>query len=450
MEHIFKRKIYDRMLEWKNSSHGETALLIQGARRVGKSTIAEQFAKKEYDSYILIDFTQCSNETKELFNDLSDLDFIFNRLQVSMGKQLSRRKSVIIFDEVQDCPKARQAIKHLVADGRYDYIETGSLISIRQNVKNILIPSEEEEIKMYPMDYEEFRWAMGDTATMPLLGQFFEKQLPLTDAVNRKLMRDFRLYMLVGGMPQVVSKYLATKSLLEADKVKRTIISLYDKDFMRLDPSGKASMMFKAIPAQLNKNASRFQMSSITGHGRASRLSETISNMVESMVVNIAYHANDPGPGMAFHRDTSAFKLYMGDTGLFVTLAFWDKEFTDNIIYEKLLSDKLSKNLGYVYENVVAQMLKATGVELYYHTFPTEKGNHNYEIDFLLPDGDKVCPIEVKSSSYRTHASLDAFFQKYHAQIKRQFLIYTKDLRKDGMLTCIPMYMTHLLTSRKQ
>lgn len=445
MEYIFKRKIYDQMVNWKNTSNGETALLIQGARRVGKSTVVEQFAKKEYVSYILIDFTKCSKDIKALFDDLSDLDFIFNRLQVSTGKALTKRKSVIIFDEVQNCPKARQAIKHLVADGRYDYIETGSLISIRQNVKGILIPSEEYELKMFPMDYEEFHWAMGDTATIPLLRQFYEKKQPLGDDTNRKLMRDFRLYMLVGGMPQAVSKYLSTKSLLEVDKVKRTIINLYDKDFMRIDPSGRASMMFKAIPAQLNKNTSRYQVSSVTEHGRADRLAETLSNMAESMVVNMAYHANDPGPGMAFHKDPAAFKMFLSDTGLFVTLAFWDKDFTENIIYQKLLSDKLSKDLGYVYENVVAQMLKASGIELYYHTFPTENGKHNYEIDFLLPDGDKVNPIEVKSSGYKSHASLDAFFNKFHSRIRQQYIVYTKDLHKDSMVIYLPVYMVGML-----
>ena len=433
------------MLDWKQSASGETALLIQGARRVGKSTIAEQFAINEYESYILIDFTKCSKDIKGLFDDISDLDYIFNRLQVSMGKTLVQRKSVIIFDEVQDCPKARQALKHLVADGRYDYIETGSLISIRQNVKGILIPSEEYELKMCPMDYEEFRWALGDTATIPLLRQFYDKKQSLGDETNRKLMRDFRLYMLVGGMPQAVSKYLSTKSLLEVDKVKRTIINLYDKDFMRIDPSGKASMMFKAIPAQLNKNASRYQVSSVTEHGRADRLAETLSNMAESMVVNLSCQANDPVPGMAFHKDPGAFKMFLGDTGLFVTLAFWDKDFTENVIYQKLLSDKLSKDLGYVYENVVAQMLKASGVELYYHTFPTNKGKHNYEIDFLLPDGDKVSPVEVKSSRYKPHASLDAFFEKFHARIKQQYIVYTKDFRKDGMVMCLPVYMIGLL-----
>lgn len=445
MEHVFKRKLYAKMLEWKQSSQGRSALLIQGARRVGKSTLAEQFAKNEYESYILIDFSKCSKDIRELFDDVSDLDYVFNKLQVSYGISLKQKKSVVVFDEVQLCPPARQAIKHLVADGRYDYIETGSLISIRQNIKGILIPSEEREIKMYPMDYEEFKWAMGDTATLPLLQQFFGKRMPLGDNTNRKLMRDFRLYMLVGGMPQAVSTYLSTKSLVEVDRVKRDIIRLYDKDFMRIDPTGKASLMFKAIPSELTRNASRYQVASVTEHARADRVLEILTNMGESMVVNMAYHANDPGPGMAFHKDTSTFKMFLGDTGLFVTLAFWDKEFADNVIYQKLLSDKLSKNLGYVYENVVAQMLVASGNELYYHTFPTESGKHRYEVDFLIPNGDKVVPIEVKSSGYKAHASLDAFCAKFAQQVSRPYLIYTKDLRKSGNLLYLPVYMTMFL-----
>ena len=445
MEHIFKRKLYDKMLDWKQSSQGRSALLIQGARRVGKSTIAEQFAKNEYESHILIDFSKCSKDIRNIFDDISDLDFVFNRLQVSYGISLTQKKSVIIFDEVQLCPLARQAIKHLVADGRYDYIETGSLISIRQNIKDILIPSEEYEIKMYPMDYEEFKWAMGDTATLPLLQQFFGKRTSLGDDTNRKLMRDFRLYMLVGGMPQAVSAYLSTKSLAEVDRVKRDIIRLYDKDFIRIDPTGKASAMFKAIPSELTRNSSRYQVASVTENGRANRLLETITNMGESMVVNMAYHANDPGPGMAFHKDTSTFKMFVGDTGLFVTLAFWDKEFTDNVIYQKLLTDKLSKDLGYVYENVVAQMLIAKGNNLFYYTMESKTSNHLYEIDFLTSVKDKICPLEVKSGNYRTHKSLDVFCNKFSNRICNKYVVHTKDYKWENGIYYIPMYMVPFL-----
>lgn len=442
---IFKRKISDELLQWKQTNDGRTAVLIQGARRVGKSTIAEEFAANEYETYILVDFAVCSTEIRELFNDLSDLNRIFMRLQLEYGIELKERKSAIIFDEVQLAPKARQAIKYLVKDGRYDYIETGSLISIRKNVKDILIPSEEVKLYMYPMDYEEFKWALGDTATIKLLRSCFQNRTSLGDATNRKLMRDFRLYMLVGGMPQAVASFLESNNLEKVDSVKRSIITLYEDDFNKIDPTGNASKMFRQIPAQLTSNANRYQAWSATDGKRNSELAEIISEIKESMVVNMAYHANDPGVGMALHQDPNKYKMFAGDTGLFVTLAFWDKKFTDNTIYHKLLSDKLSADLGYVYENAIAQMLKASGHELYYYTFPTDSGKHNYEVDFLIADGDKISPIEVKSSGYKAHASLDAFCKKFSARIMNKYLIYTKDMRKEEDVQYLPAYMTMFL-----
>ena len=442
---IFKRKIYDELLQWKRTDEGRTAVLIQGARRVGKSTIAKEFAENEYETHILVDFAACSAEIRELFNDVSDLNRIFMRLQLEYSVELKERKSVIIFDEVQLAPKARQAIKYLVKDGRYDYMETGSLISIRKNVRDILIPSEEVKLHMFPMDYEEFRWALGDTATIRLLQGCFHGRTSMGDATNRKLMRDFRLYMLVGGMPQAVAAYLETNNLEKVDSVKRSIITLYEDDFNKIDPTGNASKMFRQIPAQLTNNANRYLAWSATDGTRNSVLAEIISEIKESMVVNMAYHANDPSAGMALHQDPSKYKMFTGDTGLFVTLAFWDRKFTDNTIYHKLLSDKLSTDLGYVYENVVAQMLKAAGHELYYYTFPTESGKHNYEVDFLIADGDKVSPVEVKSSGYKAHTSLDAFCMKFSSRIRNKYLVYTKDLRKDGDVLYLPVYMTMFL-----
>ena len=357
---IFKRKIYDQMVEWKQQRDGKTALLIKGARRVGKSTIVEQFARHEYDSYMLIDFSRASQEVKSLFNDLMDLDYIFLRLQAIYNVVLKERRSVIVFDEVQNCPLARQAIKHLVKDHRYDYIETGSLISIRKNTEGIIIPSEETRIDMYPMDYEEFRWALGDMVSIPLLRKFFDRQMPLKEAF-RKAMRDFRLYMLIGGMPQAVNEYLDTNNLSMVDKVKREIVELYIDDFLKIDPSGRASLLFQAIPSELSKNASRYQVSSVLSDSDRKNLSEVLMAMKDSMVVNIAYHANDPSVGFPLNSDIDQFKMFVGDTGLFVTLAFWDKDITENVIYQKLLSDKLSANLGYVYENIVAQILIASG-----------------------------------------------------------------------------------------
>ena len=442
---IFKRKIYNELLQWKRTDEGRTAVLIQGARRVGKSTIAKEFATNEYETHILVDFAACSTEIRDLFNDVSDLNRIFMRLQLEYAVELKERKSVIIFDEVQLAPKARQAIKYLVKDGRYDYIETGSLISIRKNVKDILIPSEEVKLHMFPMDYEEFRWALGDTTTIRLLQGCFHDKTSLGDATNRKLMRDFRLYMLVGGMPQAVAAYLETNNLEKVDSVKRSIITLYEDDFNKIDPTGNASKIFRQIPAQLTSNANRYLAWSATDGTRNSALAEILSEIRESMVVNMAYHANDPSAGMALHQDPNKYKMFAGDTGLFVTLAFWDSKFTDNTIYHKLLADKLSTDLGYVYENVVAQMLKASGHELYYYTFPTGSGKHNYEVDFLIADGDKVSPVEVKSSGYKAHTSLDAFCGKFSSRIRNKYLVYTKDMRKDGDVLYLPVYMTMFL-----
>ena len=441
----FKRKIYDKFLEWKKNSDGKTALLVEGARRIGKSTIVEEFAKNEYESYILIDFTKASKEVLNLFDDISDLNYIFLRLQLIYHKELHERKSLIIFDEVQFCPKARQAIKHLVADHRYDYMETGSLISIRKNVKDILIPSEERQVQMYPMDFEEFKWALGDTVTIKLLRESFEKYQPLGDDLNRTMMRDFRLYMLVGGMPKAVSTYIETNNMRLVDEEKRDILRLYESDFMKIDSTGKAAMLFKSIPSQLEKNASRYQVSSVLENQRNSTVLELISEMESSRTVLVSYKSDDPNAGLTRTKDLENFKLFVCDTGLFTTMLFMDKDFTENIIYEKLLSDKLSVNLGYLYENVVAQILKANGNSLFYYTFLDEKSRHNFEIDFLLARNNKVCPIEIKSSGYKTHASLDAFSEKYSSRILNKYLVYTKDLGKDKDVFSIPVYMTMFL-----
>ena len=441
----FKRKIYDKFLEWKKNSDGKTALLVEGARRIGKSTIVEEFAKNEYESYILIDFTKASKEVLNLFDDISDLNYIFLRLQLIYHKELHQRKSLIIFDEVQFCPKARQAIKHLVADHRYDYMETGSLISIRKNVKDILIPSEERQVQMYPMDFEEFKWALGDTVTIKLLRESFEKYQPLGDDLNRRMMRDFRLYMLVGGMPKAVSTYIETNNMRLVDEEKRDILRLYESDFMKIDSTGKAAMLFKSIPSQLEKNASRYQVSSVLENQRNSTVLELISEMESSKTVLVSYKSDDPNAGLTRTKDLENFKLFVCDTGLFTTMLFMDKDFTENIIYEKLLSDKLSVNLGYLYENVVAQILKANGNSLFYYTFLDEKSRHNFEIDFLLARNNKVCPIEIKSSGYKTHASLDAFSEKYSSRILNKYLVYTKDFGKDKDVFSVPVYMTMFL-----
>lgn len=442
---MFRRKIYDKLTEWKRESDGKTALLIEGARRIGKSTIAEEFGKNEYETYILIDFSTASKSVKGLFDDVSDLDYIFLQLQLQYRTDLIERKSLIIFDEVQLCPKARQAIKSLVKDRRYDYIETGSLISIKKNVKDILIPSEERKISMYPMDYEEFRWALGDTTTVPLMKKCFESNKGVGEQLNRKLMRDFRLYMLVGGMPQAVNEYIETNNFRKVDAVKRDILKLYTDDFMKIDPTGKASMLFDAVPAQLNKNAARYQVSSVLSDERADGLLELIAEMKDSKTVLVAYHANDPNVGLANNKDLSKFKLFICDTGLFTTLMFKDSDFTENTVYEKLLSDNLGANLGYLYENVVAQILTANGNELFYHTIKNEVSRHSYETDFLITRKNKICPIEVKSSNYRTHKSIDAFCEKYSSRILNKYLIYTKDFSKDKDIFCLPVYYSQFI-----
>jgi predicted AAA+ superfamily ATPase len=417
--------------------------LIEGARRVGKSTLVEQFAKHEYESYILIDFNEASAEVKSLFDNLMNLDFIFLQLQSLYNVVLKKRKSVIIFDEVQNCPLARQAIKYLVKDGRYDYIETGSLISIKKNTKNITLPSEEERVTLHPMDYEEFRWAMGDEASVPLLRTFYEKKLPLEQSFRDKI-RDFRLYMLIGGMPQAVSTYIETNNFSLVDSAKRGIIQIYRDDFQKLDPTGRLETLYMEIPSQLSQSLNRYKPYSILGNVDGDKLMEMMKNLEDSKTTLFSYHSNDPNVGMSLTKELSKYKIFCADTGLFVTLAFWDKDYTENDIYQKLLNDKLSTNLGYIYENMIAQMLAASGNKLFYYTWPRD-ATHNYEIDFLLSKGSKLYPIEVKSSGYSTHKSLDAFCEKYSSRVGERYLIYTKDFRKDGQTTLLPVFMTMFL-----
>lgn len=442
---VFKRKIYNTILEWKEKRSDKYALLIKGARRVGKSTIAEEFAKNEFKSYILIDFAHTSKEIIGLFDDMYNLDFFFLQLQQFTGIRLYEKESVIIFDEVQLFPKARQAIKYLVADGRYKYIETGSLLSIKKNTKDILIPSEEHKISMYPMDFEEFLWAIGDEMTVDTIQLLLKSKKPAGNAMHRNLMRIFRLYMLVGGMPQAIETYLEQNNLQAVDEVKREIVDLYEEDFVKVDGTGLAGDIYDAIPANLSSNASRYVLSNAREGTRAEQVRELIPDMLSSYTVNIAYHANNPGVGMALEKDAGRYKLFLSDVGLFVTLVFKDKNYTENVIYNKLLSDKLDTNLGYVYENVVAQMLMAKGNNLFYYTMESETSNHLYEIDFLLSKGDKICPMEVKSGNYRTHKSLDVFGDKFSSRIRDKYVVHTKDYKWENGIHYIPVYMVPFL-----
>lgn len=442
---IFRRKIYDKMLEWKTNRSQKYSLLIKGARRVGKSTIAKEFAKKEFKSYILIDFAHASKAIIELFEDMYDLDMFFLKLQQFSKTRLYENESVIIFDEIQLCPKARQAIKYLVADGRYRYIETGSLLSLRRNTQDILIPSEEYKISMYPMDYEEFLWAIGDNVTADTIRLLLETKKPAGNSMHRELMRIFRLYMLIGGMPQAIETYLEKKNLCSVDETKRAIVDLYEEDFTKIDGTGLAGDIYDSIPASLTGNNSRYVYSSAKKGTRSEQIYRLIPDMLSSYTVNIAYHSNNPGVGMALEKDMERFKLFTSDIGLFITLSYKDKDFTENLIYDKLLSDKLDANLGYVYENAVAQILVAKGNNLFYYTEKSETSNHLHEIDFLLSSGTKICPIEVKSGNYKTFKSFDDFCNKFSSRIGEKYIVHTKDYKRENGVTFIPVYMLPFL-----
>ncbi len=442
---IFKRKIYKELLDWKEKYSNKYALLIKGARRIGKSTIAEEFAANEFKSYVKIDFANTSKEIMELFDDMYDLDFFFLQLQQLTKTRLYNKESVIIFDEIQLFPKARQAIKYLVADGRYNYIETGSLISIKKNTKDILIPSEEHKISMYPMDFEEFLWAINDDITAETIKTLIRNKRPAGNIMHKNLMRIFRLYMLIGGMPQAVETYIETNNLQSVDEIKREIIDLYEEDFIKIDNTGLISGIYDNIPANLSNNSSRYVLSSVKEGIRFERFNELLADILSSYTVNIAYRANDPNVGMSLDKDLKRFKLFASDVGLFITLAFKDKKYTENIIYSKLLSNKLEANLGYIYENVVAQILRTKGNNLFYYTMENTTSNHIYEIDFLISVGNKICPIEVKSGNYRAHKSLDMFCDKFSRRIKDKYVVHTKDYKRENGINYIPFYMLPFL-----
>ena len=442
---VFRRKIYDEMVEWKVNRSNRYALLIKGARRVGKSTIAEEFARKEFKSYILIDFAHTSKEIIELFDDTYNLDFFFLQLQQLTGVRLYENESVIIFDEVQLLPKARQAIKYLVADGRYKYIETGSLLSIKKNTKDILIPSEEHKVSLYPMDFEEFLWAIGDEITADTIKILLKSKKIAGNMMHRNMMRIFRLYMLIGGMPQSVETYLEHNNLQIVDEVKREIVDLYEEDFTKIDGTGLAGDIYDAIPSNLSRNVSRYVLANAREGTRSEQVRELIPDILSSYTVNIAYHANNPSVGMALEKDAGRYKLFTSDVGLFVTLAFKDKIYTENIIYNKLLSDKLEVNLGYVFENAVAQMLTAKGNNLFYYTMESTTSNHLYEIDFLTSSGNKINPLEVKSGNYRGHKSLDIFCDKFSNRIKNRYIVHTKDYKWENGINYLPVYMIPFL-----
>lgn len=439
----FKRKAYNKLLEWKRRYSDRYAALLEGARRVGKSTIAETFAKNEYRSYILIDFSKTSSNILECFDDIGNLNIFFLRLQAETGITLYEKESIIIFDEVQLFPKARQAIKHLVSDARYSYLETGSLISIKKNVKDILIPSEEMKIPVYPMDYEEFCDATGNN--YELLQQIFDTGAAIGQATNRKLMRDLRIYMAVGGMPQAVESYIDGKNFSEVDMVKRQIISLYEEDFKKIDASGRITALYHSIPAQLAKDARKYRITTAIGKKKSTKAEELLYELIDSKTVLPCYNSTNPRVSLADTKDFTSYKLYLSDTGLFVTLMFIDRPVTENDIYAKLLSDKLPANLGYLYENLVAQMIAAAGRELYYHTWEKSGSTHYYEIDFLISEGSKVNAFEIKSSGSGKHESIKEFCRKFSKNINKAYLISQKDVGKEENLLRKPLYFMPFL-----
>ena len=437
---IFRRKAIDKLKEWKETYKGKYAALLEGARRVGKSTIALEFAKAEYKSYIVVDFANITEELLHVFSSISKLDNFFFLLQAVTGVTLYNRESVIIFDEIQLQPKVRQAIKYLVKDGRYDYIETGSLLSIKKNVAGIVIPSEEYRIPVYPMDYEEFLWATGKN-TYPLLREVFTAFKPLGQAVNRTLMYDYRVYMMVGGMPQAVEAYTEKQPPKEIDSVKRMIINLYEEDFFKIDPSGRISMMYNSIPSQLARSSKRYSIRYATQKSREKDY-ELLYELFSSKTVLPCFNTHEMSVCFSQGVDRDKFKLYLSDTGLFVTLLLKTGMIPDTTLYAKLLSDKLPAKLGYLYENAVAQTIAASGRDLYYMTWPKENSTHSYEIDFLSSFGAKTIPIEVKSSRTKEHSSIDAFVSKHHSVATTPYIFSQKDISKDHEIKLCPFYLS--------
>lgn len=439
----FKRKAYDKLIEWKENYANEYAALLEGARRVGKSTIAETFAQNEYKSYVMLDFSKVADNIRNIFDDIGNLDLFFLRLQAETGVTLYEHESLIIFDEVQLFPKARQAIKHLVKDHRYHYIETGSLISIKKNVKDILIPSEEKKIHVYPMDYEEFCLATDNN--YEILKQISESGKGLGDSTNRKLMRDLRIYMAVGGMPQAVEAYIRGDNFTKIDFVKRQIISLYEDDFKKIDPSGRMSALYHSIPTQLSKDTKKYRITTALGKRNNTKAEELLFDLIDSRTIIPCYNSTDPRSSLSDTKDFDSYKLYLSDTGLFVTLMFIDRPEAENDVYAKLLSDKLPSNLGYLYENLVAQMLAATDRELFYHTWEKKDSTHYYEVDFLVSEGSKINAFEVKSSGIGKHESINEFAIKYSKHVNKTYLISQKDINKEGALLMRPFYLFQLL-----
>ena len=437
---MFKRKAFEKLKYWKEKKAPKYSVLLEGARRVGKSTIAEEFAKKEYRSYIKVDFANLTQDVLDVFDDIANLDIFFLRLQTVTGVTLYKRESVIIFDEIQLMPKVRQAIKYLVADGRYDYIETGSLISIKKNVKDIVLPSEEMKIQIYPMDYEEFMWAIGND-TYNVLRELYRLGKPVGNSLNRKLMRDFRIYIAVGGMPQAIEAYVEGRNFTEIDEVNREIIALYKDDFFKIDGTGLIGRMYDSVPTQLATNKRSYVISAATGKKKIDKDLERLHDLLDSKTVLPCYNVLNPSIALPQTRVDDTFKLYLADTGLFTTMIFKSSGQTNENIYTKLLSDSLPADLGYLYENAVSQIIAASDIDLYYHTWEKKNSSHYYEVDFLLASKTKIVPVEVKSSGIGKHESIMEFQKKYSKYVVKEILLSQKDIGNVEMLKLYPIYM---------
>ncbi len=455
-----KRKIYQQLLDWKHDRRGEVALLIEGARRIGKSYIVEEFAKNEYDSYLLIDFSRVNPKVIEFFDlYLDDLDMLFTSLELYGKKKLIPRKnptdeasSLIIFDEIQFCPRARSAIKHLVADHRFDYIETGSLISIKKNVKDIMLPSEEHAIEMYPMDFEEFLWAMGDEMMMPFIKMQFEKRKPM-EAFHRKALDYFRQYMIVGGMPQAVQTYVDTRDFDKVDERKRDILSIYRNDIRKYadNQETKVAAIFEELPGQLQKHEKKFRLADLQPHARMRDYSEAFFWLSDAKIINCCYNSTEPSIGLKLNEERTTLKCYMGDTGLLISHAFDERGIVTSELYQKLMFDKLEVNEGMLVENIVAQMLRAAGHKLYFFSkYSAKEADERMEIDFLIAkptitSRHNISPIEVKSGSHYTITSLKKCIKKYDKQLATPYVLHDKDLKVEDGIMYLPLYMTPLL-----
>lgn len=449
---MLKRKIYDELLKWKREKNGSTALMVEGARRIGKSYIVEEFARNEYDSYIMIDFSKAPKMVKSWFDlYLEEIDTLLENIQLRYKKRLTPRKSLIIFDEVQACPRAREAIKALVEDGRFDYLETGSLISIKKNVKNILIPSEEDSIEMYPMDFEEFLWAMGDDLLMPFIRKQFEAKQPMGE-FHRRAMDYFRKYMIIGGMPQVVNTYIETKDFTKVDAVKRQILKLYRNDIHKYadNVENKVTAIYDGIPGQLSKHEKKFRLTALEDDARMRSYEDAFFWLADAKIINCCYNSSEPNVSLRLNEDRTTMKCYMADTGLLLSHTFNARGLMSQEIYQKLMFDKLEINEGMLVENIVAQMLCAKGHKLFFYSSSSAVAEDRMEIDFLIQkekvtSRHNISAIEVKSGNNYTLSSLRKCLKKFGESMSTPYVIHSKDVRTEDGIVYIPLYMTSLL-----